>query len=279
MIEIYALRSFGDTVTEEWLANMRESHEACRRNLTDGGVFEEAQLRFLALDLPHAPRDRRGPRQPLHPRYATSACRTISAWPSSVHRRPGFRSACSETIDEHLRVITRLERHDIDGAVEAIEAHFRFRRLHPPHLRRLTPAEFRSVLSLCGKLRCRSRPIVPAVPRLARPRSTLRQEEDAKLKITKVETFQLAWDEAKKARAAFVRIETEDGQFGLGEATRWRAVLAHLNVIATEMAPFLVGKDALDHAVLVDTLYHVREARPEGVVTGALAAIDIAPGT
>ena len=50
MIEIYALRSFGDTVTEEWLANMRESHEACRRNLTDGGVFEEAQLRFLALD-------------------------------------------------------------------------------------------------------------------------------------------------------------------------------------------------------------------------------------
>ena len=28
------------------------------------------------------------------------------------------------------------------------------------------------------------------------------------MKITKVETFQLAWDEAKKNRAAFVRIET-----------------------------------------------------------------------
>ncbi len=76
------------------------------------------------------------------------------------------------------------------------------------------------------------------------------------MKITKVETFQLAWDEAKKARAAFVRIETEDGQFGLGEATPMSGGLAHLGVIASEMAPFLVGKDALDHAVLVDTLYH-----------------------
>src|SRR4051812_33367924 len=50
MIEVYALRSFGDTVTEEWLANMRQSHEECRRDLNDRGPFEDAQVRFIALD-------------------------------------------------------------------------------------------------------------------------------------------------------------------------------------------------------------------------------------
>ncbi len=42
-----------------------------------------------------------------------------------VHRRPGFRSALLHTIDEHLAVITCLEHRDIDGAVAALEAHFR----------------------------------------------------------------------------------------------------------------------------------------------------------
>ncbi len=97
------------------------------------------------------------------------------------------------------------------------------------------------------------------------------------MKITKVEPFQLKWDEAGKARAAFVRIETEDGLVGLGEATPMQGGLAALTVIAADMAPFLVGKDALDHAVLLDTLYHkCIKLGPEGVVTGALAALDIA---
>ena len=124
MIEIYALRSFGDTVTEEWLANMRESHEACRRNLTDGGVFEEAQLRFLALDS----RMHREIVEALDNRSILDTHQRLQdniRMAQQVHRRPGFRSALLETIDEHLRVITCLERHDIDGAVEAIEAHFR----------------------------------------------------------------------------------------------------------------------------------------------------------
>jgi GntR family transcriptional regulator, rspAB operon transcriptional repressor len=124
MIEIYALRSFGDTVTEEWLANMRESHEACRRNLTDGGVFEEAQLRFLALDS----RMHREIVEALDNRSILDTHQRLQdniRMAQQVHRRPGFRSALLETIDEHLRVISCLERHDIDGAVEAIEAHFR----------------------------------------------------------------------------------------------------------------------------------------------------------
>ncbi|WEK03400.1 MAG: mandelate racemase/muconate lactonizing enzyme family protein [Candidatus Devosia phytovorans] len=98
------------------------------------------------------------------------------------------------------------------------------------------------------------------------------------MKITKVETFQLAFDEAKpNNRSAFVRIETEDGQFGMGEASPMAGGLASLTIIAHEMAPFLVGKDALDHAVLIDTLYHkCIKLGPEGATTGALAALDIA---
>jgi DNA-binding GntR family transcriptional regulator len=42
-----------------------------------------------------------------------------------VHRRPGFRSALLTTIDEHLKVVERLEQRDTAGAVEALEEHFR----------------------------------------------------------------------------------------------------------------------------------------------------------
>lgn len=98
------------------------------------------------------------------------------------------------------------------------------------------------------------------------------------MKITKVETFQVTFDESKpNNRSAFVRIETEDGQFGMGEASPMQGGLASLTIIAHDMAPFLIGKDALDHAVLLDTLYHkCIKLGPEGATTGALAALDIA---
>lgn len=124
MIEVYALRSFGDTVTEEWLANMRESHEECRRNLTDGGPFQDEQLRFLALDM----RMHREIVEALDNRAILDTHTRLQEnirMAQQVHRRPGFRSALLDTVDEHLRVIACLERHDIDGAVAALEAHFR----------------------------------------------------------------------------------------------------------------------------------------------------------
>lgn len=98
------------------------------------------------------------------------------------------------------------------------------------------------------------------------------------MKITKVEAFQLAFDTAKpNNRSAFVRIETEDGLFGMGEASPMAGGLASLTIIAADMAPFLIGKDALDHAVLLDTLFHkCIKLGPEGATTGALAALDIA---
>lgn len=78
-------------------------------------------------------------------------------------------------------------------------------------------------------------------------------------------------------RGAFVRIETADGQFGLGEASPMLGGVASLGIIARDMAPYLMGKDVLDHAVLIDTLLHkCVKLGPEGAVTGALAALDIA---
>ena len=42
-----------------------------------------------------------------------------------VHRRPGFRSALLDTVDEHLKVIDALANRDVEGAISALEAHFR----------------------------------------------------------------------------------------------------------------------------------------------------------
>lgn len=78
-------------------------------------------------------------------------------------------------------------------------------------------------------------------------------------------------------KGAFVRIEAENGAFGLGEASPMADGYASLTVVAREIAPFLVGKDTLDHATLVDALLHdLVKLGPEGIVTAALAAVDIA---
>ena len=53
--------------------------------------------------------------------------------------------------------------------------------------------------------------------------------------------------------------------------------LASLGIIRHDLAPALIGKDPLDHAVLLDTLLHTCvKLGPEGALTGALAALDIA---
>lgn len=99
------------------------------------------------------------------------------------------------------------------------------------------------------------------------------------MKIKSIEPFQMTMGDGTGYMpfAAFVRIETEDGAFGLGETSPMNGGHAALSVIAREMAPFLIGKDVLDHGVLIDTLFHrCVKLGPEGITTGALAALDIA---
>lgn len=99
------------------------------------------------------------------------------------------------------------------------------------------------------------------------------------MKIERIETFQVQWspDDTPNQRNAYVRIWTDDGLHGIGEASPMQGGLASLLMIAHNIAPALVGADPLDHAVIQDRLMHrLVKLGPEGALTGALAAIDIA---
>jgi L-alanine-DL-glutamate epimerase-like enolase superfamily enzyme len=96
--------------------------------------------------------------------------------------------------------------------------------------------------------------------------------------IKSVEAFQVTWEpnEPPGRRTAFIRVTTADGIVGHGEASPMLGGEHSLGVVR-DFAASLVGQDALDHAVIGDRLMHKYiKLGPEGAVTGALAALDIA---
>src|SRR3954470_20213846 len=99
------------------------------------------------------------------------------------------------------------------------------------------------------------------------------------MKICEIEAFQLAWapNDIPAQRSAFVRVHTDDGLSGIDEASPMQGGLASLGIVAHNLAPALIGQDPLDHAVLHDRLLHrFVKLGPEGALTGALAALDLA---
>ena len=99
------------------------------------------------------------------------------------------------------------------------------------------------------------------------------------MKIERIETFQIQWapGDAPATRSAFVRVHASDGLVGIGEASPMQGGRASLDMIDRDIAPVLIGADPLDHAVLQDRLLHrLVKLGPEGALSGALAAIDIA---
>ena len=99
------------------------------------------------------------------------------------------------------------------------------------------------------------------------------------MKITRIEAFQVQWspDTTPAQRSAFVRVDTDDGINGWGEASPMQGGRASVGMIRHDIAPRLIGQDPLDHAVLLDTALHeLVKLGPEGALTGALAALDIA---
>src|SRR5580704_2186307 len=99
------------------------------------------------------------------------------------------------------------------------------------------------------------------------------------MKIEQIETFQIRWspNDRPAQNSAWVRVRGSDGLFGIGEASPMLGGLASLGIIARDIAPGLIGRDPLDHAVLLDTALHrLVKLGPEGALTGALAALDIA---
>ena len=99
------------------------------------------------------------------------------------------------------------------------------------------------------------------------------------MKITQIDAFQISWAQNDDAtqRSAFVLVRTDEGLTGIGEASPMQGGLASLGIINSNLAPMLIGKDPLDHAVLLDQAMHTLvKLGPEGALTGALAALDIA---
>jgi L-alanine-DL-glutamate epimerase-like enolase superfamily enzyme len=99
------------------------------------------------------------------------------------------------------------------------------------------------------------------------------------MKITKIDAFQVSWapSDLPTQRSAFVIISTDEGLTGIGEASPMQGGLASLGIINHDVAPMLIGADPFDHAVLLDRAMHTLiKLGPEGALTGALAALDIA---
>jgi L-alanine-DL-glutamate epimerase-like enolase superfamily enzyme len=99
------------------------------------------------------------------------------------------------------------------------------------------------------------------------------------MKITGIEAFQVAWtpNDRPQQRSAFVLVHTDADLTGIGEASPMQGGRASLGIIRADIAPMLIGQDPLDHAVLLDQAMHTLvKLGPEGALTGALAALDIA---
>jgi len=96
------------------------------------------------------------------------------------------------------------------------------------------------------------------------------------VKIARVEPFHVQWG-AGRNRSAWVRIWTDAGVYGLGEASPMVHGNASLEIIASAFTPMLLGADPLEPRVIQDRLFHEHiKVGPEGAYAGALAAIDIA---
>jgi L-alanine-DL-glutamate epimerase-like enolase superfamily enzyme len=97
-------------------------------------------------------------------------------------------------------------------------------------------------------------------------------------RIAAVEAFQVAWrpGDPPGRRSAIVRVTTEGGLTGYGEASPMMGG-EHSLLVVRDFADSLKGADPFDQAMLYDRLLHrYVKLGPEGAVTGALAALDIA---
>jgi len=96
------------------------------------------------------------------------------------------------------------------------------------------------------------------------------------VKITRVEAFHVSWGEGR-SRSAWVRIWSDAGTYGLGEASPMVHGNASLEIVASAFTPMLLGADPLETRVLQDRLFHQHiKLGPAGAYTGALAAVDLA---
>ncbi len=106
----------------------------------------------------------------------------------------------------------------------------------------------------------------------------VRPDSGSSDRIASVEAFQVTWraGDPPGRRTAFVRVRTQGGVTGYGEASPMMGG-EHSLLVVRDFADSLTGLDPFDQAVIQDRLLHrYIKLGPEGAVTGALAALDIA---
>src|SRR4029434_11128906 len=97
------------------------------------------------------------------------------------------------------------------------------------------------------------------------------------MKITAVDAFHVDWGGGRN-RSAWVRIRTDAGVDGLGEASPMVPGSASLEIIAGAFTPMLLGADPLQPRVIQDRLFHEHiKVGPEGAYAHAVAAIALRP--
>src|SRR5438093_2748315 len=142
--------------------------------------------------------------------------------------------------------------------------------------KRSSSAKRASVVA-CGSTRTTT---IPGTPRRygpggggGPPNEWAKEDE---VKIARVEPFHVDWG-GGRGRSAWVRIWSDAGVYGLGEASPMVHGNASLEIIAGAFAPMLLGADPLEARVIQDRLFHQHiKLGPEGAYAGALAAVDIA---
>ncbi|MGE5220819.1 MAG: mandelate racemase/muconate lactonizing enzyme family protein, partial [Omnitrophica WOR_2 bacterium] len=94
------------------------------------------------------------------------------------------------------------------------------------------------------------------------------------MKIKNVETFHVLWQAGK---SAWVRLTTDEGLYGIGEASPMADGNASLEMIHSAFTPYLIGQNPLDHRLIQDQIMHAHiKLGPDGAFAAALAAVDIA---
>jgi L-alanine-DL-glutamate epimerase-like enolase superfamily enzyme len=129
---------------------------------------------------------------------------------------------------------------------------------------------------LCSK--AQKTPILGGFRVLADSALTAAEPAGVDDRIASIEAFQVKWrpDDPPGRRTAFVRVRTEGGRTGYGEASPMMGG-EHSLLVVRHFSESLKGLDPFDQAVIFDRLLHrYIKLGPEGAVTGALAALDIA---
>lgn len=95
------------------------------------------------------------------------------------------------------------------------------------------------------------------------------------MKIIKVQAFGVEWK--PKHTSAWVRIEDDQGRYGLGEISPMEGGRASMELVESSLTQVLMGAEPLDTSVLFHRMFHrFIKTGPDGALAAAIAAVDIA---